>query len=355
MKSPAAALCLALAACGTTYEVPRRPAARPAAAAAARRAGGAAHAPATSRRVAARVEPAAEAFCREEAPGAPAAYCDFRIRLETDPRMPPNAFQTRGRGRPPDGHRQRSACSREMRSDDEIAFVLSPREPATTSPATSPSSSSSRCSAPSSSAASSPPPATPTAAPPPTRRSSQAMDVGAYVGARTYSQTYELEADTLGAYIAARAGYDPERGADDLRPPGARQPRRPADPRHATRPPAQRQATVARVAADIRRQQAARPRRPAPRHAPARKVRAAAILGVASHSATSLDTPSPQRTGPAGSQRGGENRAARCGTRQSKDASRFLLSALFDMYDLMKGYAGGLVHFDGRTVCISAP
>ena len=42
---------------------------------------------------------------------------------------------------------------------------------------------------------------------------SQAMDVGAYLGARSYSQTYELEADTLGAFVAARAGYDPERGA----------------------------------------------------------------------------------------------------------------------------------------------
>ena len=42
---------------------------------------------------------------------------------------------------------------------------------------------------------------------------SQAMDIGAYLGARSYSQTYELEADTLGAFIAARAGYDPERGA----------------------------------------------------------------------------------------------------------------------------------------------
>ena len=35
------------------------------------------------------------------------------------------------------------------------------------------------------------------------------MDIGAAIGGRSYAQTYELEADTLGAYVAARAGYDP--------------------------------------------------------------------------------------------------------------------------------------------------
>ena len=39
------------------------------------------------------------------------------------------------------------------------------------------------------------------------------MDIGASLGGRVYSQGYELEADQLGAYIAARAGYDPELGA----------------------------------------------------------------------------------------------------------------------------------------------
>ena len=63
----------------------------------------------------------------------------------------------------------------------------------------------------------------------------QAMDVGAYVGARAYSQSYELEADTLGAYVTARAGYDARARRRHLRPPGARQPRRPADPRHPPR------------------------------------------------------------------------------------------------------------------------
>lgn len=39
-------------------------------------------------------------------------------------------------------------------------------------------------------------------------------DIGASVGARTYSKSYELQADQLGTVIAYRAGYNPERGAE---------------------------------------------------------------------------------------------------------------------------------------------
>ncbi|MDJ0860305.1 MAG: M48 family metalloprotease, partial [Dinoroseobacter sp.] len=41
----------------------------------------------------------------------------------------------------------------------------------------------------------------------------QAMQAGAFVGARAYSKDKELEADALGTVITARAGYDPVRGA----------------------------------------------------------------------------------------------------------------------------------------------
>ena len=40
-----------------------------------------------------------------------------------------------------------------------------------------------------------------------------AQQLGAVVGARRYSQEFELEADALGTVIAARAGFDPVRGA----------------------------------------------------------------------------------------------------------------------------------------------
>lgn len=39
------------------------------------------------------------------------------------------------------------------------------------------------------------------------------MEIGAAIGSKAYSQTYELESDTLGTYIALSAGYDPVEGA----------------------------------------------------------------------------------------------------------------------------------------------
>ncbi|ALI55033.1 M48 family metalloprotease [Celeribacter marinus] len=39
------------------------------------------------------------------------------------------------------------------------------------------------------------------------------QNLGASVGSRTYSKSYELEADQLGTIIAARAGFNPVRGA----------------------------------------------------------------------------------------------------------------------------------------------
>jgi predicted Zn-dependent protease len=249
-----AALCLVLGlvACGTTYDVPvgqPLPAATPAVPP------GKARTPSDFRRVAGRVEQAGEAFCREEeAPGAPANYCDFLFVLDGDPRMPPNAFQTRSKnGRPVVVLGTKLLA--EMQSDDEIAFVLShemshhiaghiPKQQqqqvlgalimgGIVAAA-----------------------GNPYGGPATDQAIQQAMDVGAYVGGRTYSQTYELEADTLGAFVTARAGYDPERGAAIFGRPALANPGGPAI--LASHPgSAQRQATVAQVAAEIRRQQAA--------------------------------------------------------------------------------------------------
>jgi predicted Zn-dependent protease len=41
-----------------------------------------------------------------------------------------------------------------------------------------------------------------------------AQELGAQVGARSYSKEFELEADALGTIITHRAGYDPLRGAE---------------------------------------------------------------------------------------------------------------------------------------------
>lgn len=41
-----------------------------------------------------------------------------------------------------------------------------------------------------------------------------ATNVGASVGARSYSKEFELEADALGTVIARKSGYNPVRGAE---------------------------------------------------------------------------------------------------------------------------------------------
>ena len=49
------------------------------------------------------------------------------------------------------------------------------------------------------------------------------MEIGAAIGGKSYSQTYELESDTLGTYIAQLAGYDPVKGAQfSVRPENTR-------------------------------------------------------------------------------------------------------------------------------------
>ncbi|MEO0938141.1 MAG: M48 family metalloprotease [Pseudomonadota bacterium] len=74
-----------------------------------------------------------------------------------------------------------------------------------------------------------------------------ATQLGAAVGARTYSKEFELEADALGTVITHRAGFDPIRGADFFnRIPD------PGDRFLGTHPPnAERIATVRRVAAQF--------------------------------------------------------------------------------------------------------
>jgi len=252
MRLPAASLlCLLVAACGTTYEVPVAGGAAPGSTVPA-----VAGANRTARdfgRVVSRVEPAAEAFCHEEVPSAPPAYCDFRVLLDTDPRMPPNAFQTRGEdGRPVIVVGSRLLA--EMQSDDELAFVLShemshqiaghigKQEQQQVLGALIMGGLVAAAGNGYGGVASQ-------------DAIERAMDVGAYVGARAYSQSYEFEADTLGTYIAARAGYSPERGADIFGRPALASPGGPAI--LASHPAsAQRQAVVAQVAAEVRRQQA---------------------------------------------------------------------------------------------------
>lgn len=148
------------------------------------------------------VEPVAERECRRLAPR---ANCDFQIVVDDRPGQPPNAFQTVDRtGRPILAFNLALIAS--VENADELAFVmgheaahhvlghlgrtqqnaavgavilsglvaLGGADAATVQ---------------------------------------SAEQLGASLGARTYSKEFELEADQLGTVITARAGYDPVRGA----------------------------------------------------------------------------------------------------------------------------------------------
>lgn len=148
-----------------------------------------------------RVEPVAERLCRAETRG---VNCDFNIVVDTNPRLPPNAFQTLDeRGRPVIGFT--ASLIREMRNADEIAFALS-HEAAHHIEGHIPQTQSSAV----------------TGALIGTVLGSlagldaqgveAAQRIGGTVGARRFSKDFELEADVLGARIARQAGFDPVRG-----------------------------------------------------------------------------------------------------------------------------------------------
>lgn len=159
-------------------------------------------------RVARRIEPHAEAMCRQETPD---RDCDLHIRVDLNPRAPANAFQTVNS----DGPLIiiTGALLQGTRNDDEVAFVMGHEAghhiarhldkqaqqqlagalilgmAAAYAGAGNPNQHQAQ------------------------RDVENAMYAGAAVGSMAYSQTYELEADMLGAYITEAAGYDAEKGS----------------------------------------------------------------------------------------------------------------------------------------------
>lgn len=240
----AVTLTLALAGCGVSYDAAPVERGRIAAATPAGQrplAAGLADFGVASRRV----EAEAEAMCREVRPDRPPRACDFEFILLNDPRIGPNAFQTNGRdGRPVVAMTVQLVA--ETDNADEIAFVLgheaghhiadhiarSQTQAITGALVLGTIASLNNASQ---------------------DVVSDMMDLGASLGGRAYSQSYELEADVLGAYIADGAGYDPELGARVFARPalasgGGLLSTHPAS--------AERQARVAATAAEIRRRQA---------------------------------------------------------------------------------------------------
>ncbi len=152
--------------------------------------------------VVARMEPVAERMCRSRAPQ---ANCDFQISVDTRRDQPANAFQTVDKnGRPVIVFNV--ALIAEAQNADELAFVMGheaahhieghlgrTRDSAMTG------------------AALGGILATVVGASSSTAGTLQ--NLGGTVGARSYSKSYELEADALGTIITYRAGYDPQVGA----------------------------------------------------------------------------------------------------------------------------------------------
>jgi len=148
-----------------------------------------------------RLEPVVEQECRLEARQ---SDCDFRIVVDDRRGQPPNAYQTLDQnGRPVIAFTL--ALIADARNVDELAFIMGheaahhilghigrQQQTAMTT------------------AILGGVIAAASGADPSTVRAAQ--ELGASVGARTYSKDFELEADRLGAAIAISAGYDPVRG-----------------------------------------------------------------------------------------------------------------------------------------------
>lgn len=149
------------------------------------------------------VEPVAEAMCKTRAPD---LNCDFQIVVDNRPGVGPNAFQTRDdEGRPIIAFTIPLIAI--ARNTDELAFIMAheashhiqrhidKQRQITVAGAQLFGGLASVLSGGREDAV------------------KAGVEFGAEVGSRTYSKDFELEADALGAVIAARAGYDPVRGA----------------------------------------------------------------------------------------------------------------------------------------------
>ena len=148
-----------------------------------------------------RVEPVAERVCREMRPQ---LNCDYEIVVDRRAGQPPNAFQTYDKaGRPVIGFT--AALFGEMRNHDELAFALSHEAAHHIEGHIVQTQASGATGAILGGILGS-------LAGLDTAGIEVAQDIGGTIGARQFSKTYELEADSLGARIALRAGYDPLRG-----------------------------------------------------------------------------------------------------------------------------------------------
>ncbi len=153
--------------------------------------------------VVAAVEPVAEEICHSQTSG---VNCDFLIQVDPNPREEPNAFQSVDRsGRPVILFTV--ALIDSTQSADELAFVLSHETAHHILGHLARQARNAAVGAEIFGDLATLDGASPTVV-------AQAREIGAAVGARSYSKDFELEADQMGTVIAFRAGFDPLRGAE---------------------------------------------------------------------------------------------------------------------------------------------
>ncbi|SEV95501.1 Peptidase family M48 [Cognatiyoonia koreensis] len=141
------------------------------------------------------IEPVAEAICRQRAPR---LNCDFQIVVDDAVNAPPNAFQTvDARGRPIIAFTVPLIAV--ARNKDELAFIMAHEAAHHIEGHLARLQRNAALGAELAEAV---------------FGSSDARNLGAALGSRAYSKDFELEADALGALIAAQAGYDPLIGAE---------------------------------------------------------------------------------------------------------------------------------------------
>ena len=161
-------------------------------------------------RVVARVRPVAEAFCRQETEGRAGTACSAAIGIDTRMAVPNAYFTYRIGDRRQPVIKVTLPMLRDLRNDDELAFVLGheyghlvgqhivKRQQQAVAGALLVG-------------------VVAAAAAQGAENSQQVVEdgirLGGAIGARAFSQTFELESDTIGTLIARGAGYDPVLGA----------------------------------------------------------------------------------------------------------------------------------------------